>query len=436
TREQLLTQWGGYLFKAATAGYLTGKPVAIEHFRRIAGPRAGALEMAAGLDSGALVRALSRDNAALLRQFVPWAFQGQPLTYMSGRYVRVEAGWSDDLAETMIRLADLGQHPDPTSGRWIVGKNEHGVTIIPGLNDQTPHWLVSGTTGSGKSVALRSAVLQLSRDPANRLVLLDGKFGESLRQVQHLPGVAGPVATEGPDVRAALGWACAQMRERYRVGSADASPRPGRVVVVFDEFQQLTGDAVVVDLLRKLAEQGRAAGVHLLAATQHPTVDAFGDPSTRRNLVGKLALRVGDPDASRVAVGGRLPRADYLLGAGDAYAVGPGKLHRIQCAFVDGRDIDQAGAGAWDFDTWPDYAASDVGLDIPTGVSKPYTAQELGCALVAAYEGEGRPTFMRRMGVAGLPSTGSNRAYRLHKFGQEVLAWLDGQEYGLSYLGG
>ena len=203
--------------------------------------------------------------------------------------------------------------------------------------------LVSGQTGSGKSVALRSAVLQLARDPDNRLVLVDGKMGEGLAGLAHLPGVVGPVAIDAPAARAALGWAAVQMRERYQVGNGG-----GRVVVVVDEFQEWSGDAVFVDLMRKLAAQGRAAHVHLIAATQHPAVDAFGDSTTRRNLTGKLALRVGDPDASRVAVGGNLPRADYLLGAGDAYAVGPGACHRVQMAYVGQPDIDAAAGGEWE----------------------------------------------------------------------------------------
>ncbi|MBU0493687.1 MAG: hypothetical protein KKB13_17715 [Chloroflexi bacterium] len=431
-RIGLLGQWADYVNKAALNGTITGTPIHIDYFRRIPGPRVGVLEIAAGLASGKLVRALARDNAALLRQFVPYAFVGEPQAFMSGRFVRVEAGWPGDLAETMIRLGDLNRHPH-TDGRWVAGKNEHGVTVVPGLHDQTPHWLVSGATGSGKSVALRSAVLQLSQDSANALVLVDGKFGEGLGDLARLPGVVGPVAVDAATTQSALGWACVQMRERYTTPG-----QHGRVVVIFDEFQELATDAVVMNLLRKLAAQGRAAGVHLIAATQHPTVDAFGDATTRRNLVGKIALRVADPDASRVAVGGRLPRADCLLGAGDAYTVGPGTCHRVQMAYVGPEDIAQAESGMWRFDAWPEYDASEIGQNLPvdsTNGAKSWTPSEVGVALIAAAEGEGRPAMMTRMQTEGLRGMGDHRAAQLVKFGKQALAWLQDCDYDVCYVG-
>ena len=423
-REELLRGWARYLADAARSGALTGKPCPVARVETISGPRAGALEIFAGLSSGHLLRALSKNDAAALRQFVPWAFAGDPQCFMSGRFVRAEAAWPDELSERMIRLGDLGKHP-LGGGRWVAGKSESGATILPGLNDQTPHFLVSGATGSGKSVALRAAVLQLSADPANDLVLIDGKMGESLRAVERLPGVVGPVATDGPSARAALGFAAAEMRQRYEAGYHD-----GRVIVVFDEFQEMAGDAVVSDLLRKLAAQGRAAGVHLLAATQHPVVKMFGDPSTRRNLTGKVALRVSDPDASRVAVGGASPRADHLLGAGDLYLVGPGACHRVQGCFVDEREITagEQGGPAWRFQRWPDYEPEDVGQELPN-VGWRYTGDELAVAVIAAAHNDGRPTMINRLVDAGLPRPGAERAIRLLNLGRDTNDGLNENGY-------
>ncbi|MFZ5915536.1 MAG: FtsK/SpoIIIE domain-containing protein [Chloroflexota bacterium] len=419
-RHRLLQEWADYLRGAAEKGALP----AITAIEGIAGPRAGALEIRAGLGAGELLRKMTASDAATLRQFVPWPFSGDPQAYMAGRYVRLEAGWPGELAETMIRLGDLGRHP-AAGGRWIAGKNELGATVITGLSDRTPHFLVAGTTGSGKSVALRSAVLQLSADPANELVLIDGKYGESLAQVAHLRGVVGPVATETEAVRAALGWACASMRQRYESGG-----HQGRVVVVFDEIQEFADDDATVGLLKKLVAQGRAAGVHCVLATQHPTVAAFGDPAIRRNLVGKLALQVGDPDASRVAVGGNLPRADHLLGAGDTYTVAPGVCHRVQGAFVDARDFDKAPTGAWLFDDWPEYDAGQVGQELPGDrASWSYTGGELAVAIVAASEGEGRPAMVRRLEASGLGRPGAERAIRLLNLGRDTHGWLEGNGY-------
>lgn len=422
SKNRLLSEWSGFIASAAHQGALTGgKPCQIASIEGIAGPRAGALEIRAGLDAGKLLRALTRNDAAALRQFIPWQFAGAPVAYMAGRAVRVEAGWPEELAETMIRLTDLSPHPKH-GGRWVAGKNEQGATVIPGLSDATPHFLIAGTTGSGKSVALQSAVLQLSKDPDNQLVLADGKYGESLRQVQHLRGVVGPVAVDGPQVRAALGWACKKMAERYLSG------HDGRLVVVFDEIQEFAQDKAIVALLGKLVAQGRGAGVHSLLCTQHPTVACFGDATTRRNLVGKLALRVGDFDASRVAVGGRQPRADHLLGAGDCYAVSPAACHRVQGAFVDQRDFDRAKTGDWLFDDWGAYDAEGVGQDLPTA-NWCYTGSELGVSIVSAKEGEGRPAMVKRLDCAGLGRPGAERAIRLLALGRDTHDWLRQNEY-------
>lgn len=429
-RNRLLAEWAGYITNAALQGAVTGKPVAIQKTEGIPGPRAGAIEIMAGLDAGKLLRAFAKDDMALARQFIPWAFRGEPQVFMHGRYLRIEAGWPDRLAETMIRLGDLGSRPKG-GGRWVAGKNEYGATVIPGLNDRTPHFLVSGATGSGKSVALRNATLQLSQDSLNRLVLLDGKMGESLGCVAHLPGIVGPVATEGPQMRAALSWACQEMRRRY-----ETKDMQGRVIIVFDELQEAVDDPVIVDLLRKLASQGRAAGIHALLATQHPTVAAFGDPAIRRALTGKLALHVLDSDASRVAVGGSTPRADHLLGQGDTYAVAPGAVHRVQGAFVDKREIDQVGGGQWEFDTWPEHDGGAVGQDLPQPRRRgwSYSGQELAVSIVAASEAEGRPAMVNRLDAEGLGRPGAEKAIRLLALGRDAHGWLEDNDFYIGQL--
>ena len=215
-RHTLLKQWAGALDTAAQRGALTrdaSKPIAIKEIGAIAGPRAGALEISAGLDAGRLLRVLQADDGAIVRQFIPWAFPFSPSVYMSGRYVRVEAGWPDDLAERAIKVSDLNRKPTG-SGRWLAGVNELGRVVTLGLSDHAPHFLIAGTTGSGKSVALRSMVTQLARN-GDRLVLIDGKFGEGLRGLDHLPNVIGPLATDLDTARNALAWAVAEMQRRY-----------------------------------------------------------------------------------------------------------------------------------------------------------------------------------------------------------------------------
>lgn len=435
SKEKLLHEWAGYIHKAASDGALTSKPVFISRIETISGPRAGALELLAGMDTGRLLRVFARNDGAVMRQFVPWRFQGDPQCFMSGRHVRLEAGWPEKLSERMIRLGDLGQFPK-NGGRWHVGRNERGQKTTAILDDKRAHYLISGTTGSGKSVALQSAILQLSQDPDNSLVLADGKYGESLGRVAHLPGVVGPVATDAPAIKNTLGWACGEMRRRYESGD-----KRGRVIVVFDEIQEFCQDAVIVALLKKLTAQGRAASVHLLLASQHPSISIFGDATTRRNISARIALRTGDSDASRVAIGASSPRADFLLGAGDCYTISPGNVNRVQCAFVGDEEIGGAGNGQYIFETWPEFDAEDIGQDLPQrGTAgrprRPLSHGEIGASLIAAMEGEGRPAFKDRLESAGLGRPGSDRARTLLSLGRQVKDWLETHEVGLCYLGG
>ncbi|MCP4542615.1 MAG: hypothetical protein GY832_36295 [Chloroflexi bacterium] len=425
-RDRLLSSWANHLANAARNGALTGKACNISKVETISGPRAGALEIFAGLESGRLLRALSKNDCANLRQFVPWQFAGDPQAFMSGRYVRVEAGWSSDLADSIIRLGDISNNPGG-AGRWVAGVNECGQTIIPGLSDKTPHFLVSGATGSGKSVALQSAILQLSQDTDNQIVLVDGKQGESLKPLERLPNVLGPCAVEGPQVRGALGWAVGEMKRRYT-----DDYKEGRIILVVDEFQELVQDAVIVDLLRKLVAQGRAAQVHTLLATQHPTVSAFGDSSIRRNLIGKVALHVLDADASRVAVGGSSPRADYLLGAGDSYTIAPGNVHRVQLAYVNEQEITAAMQPGhdWQYSRWPDHEPENIGQDLPKSQFQ-FTGDELGVAIVSAAESEGRTRFTNRMADAGFGKPGYHRQKRLRELGKGAVNWMTDNGYAI-----
>jgi len=336
--------------------------------------------------------------------------------------VRLEAGWPVGLAETMIRLSDIECCPSEPQ-RWTVGRNERGVFVTTSLKDSTPHWLLAGATGSGKSMAMRAACLQLARGD-NRLVLLDGKYGESLSMCQHLPGVVGPVAVDVAEAKCALGWACQEMRRRYE-HVARGEEIDGRLVVAFDEFQEWAGDAALSGLMHKIAAQGRAAGVHLLAATQHPVIDAFGESATKRELTGRVALMVTDAEASRVVVGGASPRADHLLGAGDCYVIAPGNCHRVQGAYVSEADFAKAATGKWEFEEWPGVEAESVGQDLPVSGTIP-TSQEVALALRSAMAGEGRPSFQAHFGEAGLPTPGSGKAARLLEFGRDVWGQLEG----------
>jgi hypothetical protein len=422
-RHTLLNQWATAIDKAARAGALSsdGKPIEIKEIGTIAGPRAGALELSAGFDAGRLLRALAADDMALTRQFVPWAFMGQPSVYMQGRYVRVEAGWDDSNAQKAISVRQMNSRPNG-SGRWLAGMNERGRAVVLHLSDIAPHFLIAGTTGSGKSVALRSIVAQLAQR-GDRLVLIDGKYGEGLRGLDHLPGVVGPLAAEIDTARSALAWVVAEMVRRYEHGETD----PARLCVVIDEVQELITDTTIAEMVRRIAAQGRAAHVSIILATQHPTTKALGDEaSIKRNVTGRIALRVADYKASEVAIGQSTPRADWLLGSGDAYAVVPGQCHRIQIAYYERREIERLLTATPAIGEWPVFEVAAL----PSGSPAWPTGAEVGAALLSAQRDEGRVKYQRFLKDNGL-SVANDKAVKLLGLARDATRWLEDQGYAV-----
>lgn len=425
TRLNYLNEWARGIAQAAGAGAFGGKPMGLRSIETVRGPRAGALEIDAGLNAGKMLRALSSDNHALHRQFIPWRFEGEPSVYMSSRFVRLEAGWPGDLAEKDIPLSSLGKYP-VGDGRWIAGKNELGQTITLGLTDAVPHYLFGGFTGSGKTWAMRSAVTQLARDGRVRLVLADGKYGDGLGCLQGLPGLVGPMVTDIKDTRRALSWAIGEMRRRYETGE-----HATRLVVVIDEVQEFTQDDAIAEMLRRLTAQGRGAGVHCLVGTQNPLQAVFNDPSIKRNLVGRVALRTDSYKASEVVVGSNTPRADHLLGSGDSYALVPSATHRTQIAYIPEAHIPTGHAP--DLEEWPDFDPESAGT-LPDDKGKScfeVGGKEMAVAILGASLGKGRPALQKMLESATGTRPGSVRAKRLLDMGRDGWRWLQSEGWVL-----
>ncbi|MDX9955945.1 MAG: FtsK/SpoIIIE domain-containing protein [Anaerolineae bacterium] len=419
----------------ALARGVAGEPVPCQS-DTIVGPRAGAVLLQAGMATAKVLRLLSADGAAIARQFISWNFPGEPGVFLSGKLIRVEAPWPDSLAQTQIRYRDVHQNPRG-GGRWIAGVDERGVTIIMGVSDTVPHILTGGTTGSGKTVAMRNAAAQLSRQATEvSMVCIDGKYGAGLGPLSGLPGMVGPVATDIRQATNALGWINLELQRRYTIiaaqGESAIATLP-RIMLLFDEFQEFMDDAGVRELTRRILAQGRAARIHAMLATQHPTVEAFGEHGAlKRNLVGRVALRVTDQDASRVVVGDSLPRADRLMGRGDAYAVIPGHVHRVQLLLIDEAELQAMPREEPSLREWPETNPEDYGAE-PT-VRWAYSGEELAWGLIGAAQTPqwGRDRLGDALEAAGLARPGAERGIRLLDLTQDTLTHLQSADYDLA----
>jgi S-DNA-T family DNA segregation ATPase FtsK/SpoIIIE len=227
------------------------------------------------------------------------------------------------------------------AGRLIVGQQPDGEILGADLSDaSTPHLLVAGQSGSGKSVLLQAMVaslLQYHGPEAIRFVLVDPKRvtfnGAAFRSAigAHLEG---PIRAELADTLPALEQLVEVMEERYRLfesagvmdveefnEQAEPAEKLNRRVLVIDEFQDLftdkSGSQDFFARIRRLGAKARAAGVHLILATQRPDRDTV-PPVIKANLTGKIALQVASQTNSRIVLdqGG----AERLLGKGDLLA--------------------------------------------------------------------------------------------------------------------
>jgi S-DNA-T family DNA segregation ATPase FtsK/SpoIIIE len=269
---------------------------------------------------------------------------------------------------------------------------------------------------------MRCAIAQLAKDPENHFVLIDAKWGYGLAPLAHIPGLVAPIANDVVSAKKALAWAVSEMKRRYETGSMQS-----RLIVVIDEIQELTGkggDAAATEMARRLISQGRQARVHVLAGTQHPTKEAFSDSSIRRNLVGRMALKTEDAVSSLVVVGGPQPRADHLLGCGDAYAIVPGGAYRAQLAYIPEKELVQISGREPEIAGWPDFNPEDFGNLPDSGPGWSYSPEEYAISLTVAHEGKGRPALMQALEDYGLPRPGSDRAARLLKIANQMNDWL------------
>jgi len=249
-----------------------------------------------------------------------------------------------------------------------LGKDIHGEPIVNDLRAM-PHLLIAGTTGSGKSVsinALLTSILFKARPDQVKLILIDPKMVE-LEIYEHLPHLITPIIIDPKKSANALKWAVGVMEDRFQtlsdVGQVrnaeqynaairdpeivqrvrDAHPDDPElklepmplIVIVIDELADLmmTAPKEVEESVVRLAQKARAGGIHLVVATQRPSVDVLTGV-IKANLPSRIAFKVSSKIDSRVILDGN--GAERLLGRGDMLFLAPGtsRLRRVHGAFV------------------------------------------------------------------------------------------------------
>ncbi len=280
----------------------------------------------------------------------------------------------------------------------VLGKDIAGDPVVADLAPM-PHLLIAGTTGSGKSVGLNAMILSLlyRMTPAQcRMIMIDPKMLE-LKMYDGIPHLLSPVVVDPPKAIRALKWAVEQMEDRYRkmselnvrslasfnqkVKEAQAAGKPfvrrvqtgwdpeteapiieeeildfepmPLIVVVVDELADLmmTAGKEVEFLIQRLAQKARAAGIHLIMATQRPSVDVITGV-IKANLPTRISFQVTSKIDSRTILGE--PGAEQLLGKGDMLWMSGGKLVRVHGPFVSDEEV-EAVADFWRAQGTPDY---------------------------------------------------------------------------------
>ncbi|MDP2402156.1 MAG: DNA translocase FtsK, partial [Actinomycetota bacterium] len=262
-----------------------------------------------------------------------------------------------------VTLGDVLGDTGPGDGGPLllgIGKDVSGESVLADLAAM-PHLLIAGSTGTGKSVcinALLSSILMRATPAETRLILIDPKRIE-LSMYNGVPHLYVPVVTEAKEAASALAWAVSEMDRRLKVlqkagvrniASYNGMVHAGKLeegaeqmpylVIVIDELADLMMVAAkeVEDSICRLAQLARAAGIHLIVATQRPSTDIITG-LIKTNITNRIAFAVGSSIDSRVILD--QPGAEKLIGLGDMLFSIPSwpKPKRIQGAFVSEEEI-------------------------------------------------------------------------------------------------
>ena len=258
---------------------------------------------------------------------------------------------------TVLESTEFTTHPSTTA--FAVGKDISGKNIVGNIS-KLPHVLIAGTTGSGKSVCTNSLIVSMlykSTPEEVRFIMVDPKMVE-LAPYNGIPHLLIPVVTDPKKAAGALQWAVYEMMKRYKMFSEhnvkdlasynkvaetdETLKKLPSVVVVIDELADLMLVAAkeVEESICRVAQMGRAAGMHLVIATQRPSADVITG-LMKSNIPSRIAFAVASAMESRIILD--TAGAEKLVGRGDMlYApLGEGKPKRVQGCFISSEEIER-----------------------------------------------------------------------------------------------
>lgn len=266
-----------------------------------------------------------------------------------------------------VALRDLFESKEfkefPSNIAFAVGKDIGGKTVVTDIA-KMPHMLIAGATGSGKSVCINTIIMSIlykAHPDDVKLIMVDPKVVE-LSVYNGIPHLLIPVVTDPKKASAALHWAVAEMTDRYKKfadynvrdlkgynkkaeeaqknGEPDAPARLPQIVIIVDELADLmmVCPGEVEESICRLAQLARAAGLHLIIATQRPSVDVITG-LIKANMPSRIAFSVSSGVDSRTILD--MNGAEKLLGKGDMlfYPQGFSKPARVQGAFVSDKEV-------------------------------------------------------------------------------------------------
>ncbi len=267
----------------------------------------------------------------------------------------------------MVALRDLLESKEfrefDSNIAFAVGKDIAGKTIVADIA-KMPHMLIAGSTGSGKSVCINTLIMSIlykAHPDDVKLIMVDPKVVE-LSVYNGIPHLLIPVVTEPKKASAALHWGVTEMEDRYRKfadfnvrdlkgynkkletmresGEENVPPKMPQIIIIVDELADLmmVSPGEVEESICRLAQLARAAGIHLIIATQRPSVDVITG-LIKANMPSRVAFAVSSGVDSRTILD--MNGAEKLLGKGDMlfYPQGYSKPARIQGAFVSDKEV-------------------------------------------------------------------------------------------------